>query len=711
MGSFSLPVLQLRDKAELFPVLTLCNCISDAEESSNGARYSAQDKFTGCVYEVRCLPLKVSGSKKEVERALGMQQQRLDALVAASQRRNMLPSVLLPIDAYVQELAESKEYFVISVSSFAGLSLGDMIRSGYRLLEDADFKEILSCVEEYALESVRLPPHRNLTLNAILRQLALRPGTVEMSHSSRWAIGDWLLFAENTASITHEELVRDLEWLLYSAFSKLNVSCEGNGDVLRKDIVEMRISETIERIKRGPMNGVRRDLIATFGDAHVKRQSDRRRSLVEGYAVPAAPVDGGDGANELVDKVALHRQKLHQEQHILQSFRREKGKEGGSRVVLRHNEVEPDEVEVPRRRVKFMETLYPSKILRSVTLETEESKRQFVGRKQAIVDVVTETLDICVQRDARNRKMEEEARHMRRDAILSMLMRSATISSKRAKYPSVDTGSAPHGTPPSLHGTPRFKHYSPSATKGPIPRGDDSMYDPATVMHPSPSPRARRPDLQRRAVLPVLPSKRGESERISTPQRDLNGMNEDHLLSSTSSRRKEAVLPIAKAIAGISTNENITGRTNKRMSSSRRSSVNSTNLTERPTFTGGSPLVKPPQSTRRRQLSEMGNRRNVRSAPRRLAGNYSTPHVAVGNRAASATNVIRAPVTSHYPSETPSVSEPNWRSESDYRLPRRRSKIAADSGAVLRGHVRPVNETSLGITMRRRYAAPGEGIV
>ncbi|RNC57149.1 hypothetical protein TcCL_ESM05288 [Trypanosoma cruzi] len=358
-----------------------------------------------------------------------------------------------------------------------------------------------------------------------------------------------------------------------------------------------------------------------------------------------------------------------------------------------------------------METLYPSKILRNVTLETEESRRRFVGRKQAIIDVVTETLDIGLQRDARNRKMEEEARHMRRDAILSMLMRSATISSKRAKYPSVDTGSAPHGTPPSLHGTPRFKPYSPSATKGPSPRGDDSMYDRATVMHPSPSPRARRPDLQRRAVLPVLPSKRGESERISTPQRDLNDVNEDHLLSSTSSRKKEAVLPIAKAIVGIPTNGNITGRTNKRMSSSRRSSVNSANITERPTFTGGSPLVKPPQSTRRRQLSEMGNRRNVRSAPRRLAGNYSTPHVAVGNRAASATNVIRASVTSHYQSEMPSVSEPNWRGEGDYRLPRRRSKIAVDSGAVLRGHVRPVNETSLGITMRRRYAAPGEGIV
>ncbi|EKF37806.1 hypothetical protein MOQ_001994 [Trypanosoma cruzi marinkellei] len=711
MGSLSLPVFQLRDKAELFPVLSLCNCISDAEESANGARYSAQDKFTECVYEVRCLPLKVSGSKKEVERALGMQQQRLDALVAASQRRNLSPSVSLPIDAYVQELAASKEYFVISVSSFAGLSLGDMIRSGCRLLEDADFKEILSCVEEYALESARLPPHRNLTLNAILRQLALRPGTVEMSHSSRWAIGDWLLFAENSASITHEELVRDLEWLLYSAFSKLNVSCDGNGNVLQKDIVEMRISETIERIKKGPMNGVRRDLTTTLGDTHVKRQSDRRKSLVENSAAPAAPIDAGDGVNELVEKVSFHRQKLHQEQHILQSFRREKGKEGGSRLLFRHSAAEPDDAEVPRRRVKFMEVLYPSKILRSITLETEESRKQFVGRKEAILDVVTETLDIGLQRDARNRKMEEEARHMRRDALLSMLMRSATISSKRAKYPSVKMGSVPHSTPPSLHGTPRFTHYSSSATKGPSPHGDDWMHERATALHRSPSPRARRPDSQRRAVLPVLPSKSGENERILTPQRDLNDANEDHLFSSISSRKKEAVLSVAKGIVGIPTNGNITGRSNKQMSSSRRSSINSTNLTERPTFTGGSPLVKPPQSSRRRQLSEVGNRRNVRSAPRRLAGNYSTPHVAAGNRAASATNVIRASVTSHYQSEMPSLSEPNWRSEGNHRLPLRRSKTAADSGAVSRGSVRPVNETSLGITRRRRYATPGEGIL
>ncbi|ESL07072.1 hypothetical protein TRSC58_05245 [Trypanosoma rangeli SC58] len=717
MPSSSLSLFQLREKAALFPVLTLYSCISDAQESGNGARYSAQDKFTGCMYEVRCLPLNVSSSQSDLDKLLAVQQKRLDALTSASSRGNVSASVSLPIDAYVQELASSKEYFVVSVSSFGGLSLGDMIRAGCRLLENADFNEILSCVEEYARESMRLPPHRNLTLNALLRQLTVRSGAVEMDHPSRWVIGDWQLLAEDAAPTTHEELVGDLEWLLYSAFEKLGVSCDPDGNVLRRDVVEMRINETIERIRKGTVTSVGRSPRASHSNTHVKKQIHQTRSVIVNGATTTTTAVGGDSgvnggdSNELVDKVALHRQKLNEEQQFLRSFRSEEGKKGNSRDVLSRDGEELDDVEVPRRRVKVMDVFYPSKLLRSVTLETEASRKQFVGKKETILDAVTETLHIGLQRSRQNRQIEDDAIRMRREAILSMLMRSATLANKHANPSLVDTRNTSPSSQPPVQRASRLPNGTPLATQGFIPHSDDCMCSDTTTFRRSSSPVARRPDLPRSGIGPVLSSSNLERECISAAKHEMSDASEEQSITTfPMSAKGEAPSSSQKGTVGHQASRYTICRTDQHLLSPRRGVFNSVNTTERSPLGGTLSQGRTPRTTRRRQQTEKGNKHNIRSAPRRLVGNYSVPRLAVGNTVLGGTGFSHALLISHNKSEVLGASQSVWRGEDKHRSPCITTRGLGGVGSLSRGRVIHVNGPFLGMTARRRHADLGDNL-
>lgn len=262
---------------DLFPLLTVRSCVSEADESKNGPRFCAEDKMTGAAYEVRSrklvlarevnpdarmnatqeeegqLPLLLSSSNLQVIRR---QRARIDALLSAAASSTVPPSVALPIDVYIQEQPSTGDTFVASVEAFAGLSLGDIIRSGWGMMEEQAFLEILNAVESYGYASASLPPHGNLSSDAIKQLLIVRDGASEARQPSRWVVSDWLLLSDDSVCVAAaaeafdvEAFIGDLEWTLHSSFAQLRISTSADGAYLAAAQVEDAINETVERIR------------------------------------------------------------------------------------------------------------------------------------------------------------------------------------------------------------------------------------------------------------------------------------------------------------------------------------------------------------------------------------------------------------------------------------------------------------------------------
>ncbi|CCD14256.1 unnamed protein product, partial [Trypanosoma congolense IL3000] len=448
------------DTLELFPMFTLCHCISDAGDSGNGPRYCAKDNYTKCMYELRCLPLSggelSSGitSSPPLEEKLGYatredfivaQQERLDALVAASRKRDLPLSIALPIDTYVRQISSSGERFVISVSPFTGLSLGDVIRSGWRLIEESDFEDILSCVEEYGSVCMQLPPHGNLTFSAILRQLNVRTGAAEASHRSRWVIGDWLLAPVSNVRHTVEETVRDLEWLLHSAFSKLNVLCGADGVVLQDNVLEARIDDTIERIRLGLSTGVwcrSRELVVT---AQIYTPLNDDAPLTAKEEMPSI-AGVGSTAKDLVGLVSQHQERLRHEQRIIHSSRKHRKSCGSSSAsclsssskggdcfsvsmssLRRTTDVSGDDTEKIPEIPSINDKIAVSKVFTTVRLDSGKGWQTPDMKKEKcnILSYLTELLESSAQCKLEYKKKEAEARKNHHDGLYSILLRSS----------------------------------------------------------------------------------------------------------------------------------------------------------------------------------------------------------------------------------------------------------------------------------------------
>ncbi|KAG5498738.1 hypothetical protein JKF63_03026 [Porcisia hertigi] len=253
---------------DLFPLLTVRSCVSEANESKNGPRFCAEDKMTGGAYEIRNrkLVLEAEGGVAEdtggsrTARQLSpndlctikRQQERINALLTASAHCAVPPCVALPIDVYIQEQPSTGDTYVASVDAFSGLSLGDIIRSGWGVMEESVFLEILNAVEAFGYASASLPPHGNLSSDAIKQLLIVRDGAWEARQPSRWVVSDWLLLSDDSVtSFDPQAFLGDLEWMLHSSFAQLHISmtAEQGSSLMPPYRVEQLVSETVDRIR------------------------------------------------------------------------------------------------------------------------------------------------------------------------------------------------------------------------------------------------------------------------------------------------------------------------------------------------------------------------------------------------------------------------------------------------------------------------------
>ncbi|KEG15626.1 hypothetical protein DQ04_00021240 [Trypanosoma grayi] len=702
----SLSLSQLRHSVELFPMLTLCNCVSDAEDSGNGPRYCAQDKITKCMYEVRCVPLGQATEETGAEARQQQQQERLDALIAASQRQDLSPAVSLPIDVYVQELASTKEPFVVSVSTYTGLSLGDVIRSGWRLVEEADFEDILNCVEEYGLESLRLPPHRNLSFSALRRQLNVRPGAVEVSHRSRWVIGDWLLVGENATLATPDEVVGDLEWLLHSAFSQLNVSCDRDGTVLRKEVVELRINETIERIREGVKSGVRYISKAIQDGSQVedneRMEGETMTEIAEEASTPNAVATTASG---LFDRVTTHQQKFREEQQIVRSYRvQARGR--GVPTSRRHSETSVDDVEGARRGSRFWGTLRPSVALCDISPAAERGQQALDGREDDVVTAVTEMLDASLLRDQKNHEAELDAARLHREALCTMLLRSAVISAKRSKSPLSLSRPKSHsvsGLIPEEAATVEKQRVSRSGS-----------VDNSIIIRVSSSPATQRREPQHgRGSRVFSPPKRNGDNAVAS-RHDMHTASEERSFQKDSSPvRKEVPMLCLKNILENPPNGINSGRRKEQhVLSPKKTTFSGMCAVEKPPFLQAFIHGRTPRSANGRPRFLTSARAYIRSAPRRSGWKTTSPSQSVSyNKGACAPMNPHVVATPRNSGEKIDILDKSWQNKGPYRLPSRRTRSAGGATSISRSQVRPVNEASLGITMRRRQAGVCDGII
>lgn len=250
---------------ELFPLLNVRSCVSEAEDSRNGPRYCAQDRLTGRVYEIRCCKLTVTAEpsiSKEEAAVLKRQQERIDALMNTSALPALPPCVSLPIDVYIQEQASTGNTYVAAVDHFGGLSLGDILRSGWSVVEEHVFLEILNTVERYGYVAQSLPPHGNLSADALKQILVVRDGAAEAQRQSRWVVSDWLLrYDEKNTRFDPQAFVGDLDWMLHSAFSQLSITSSIDGTVLSQHQADQMINEMVDRVR----SALLRDSVVPIG--------------------------------------------------------------------------------------------------------------------------------------------------------------------------------------------------------------------------------------------------------------------------------------------------------------------------------------------------------------------------------------------------------------------------------------------------------------
>ncbi|CBZ28921.1 conserved hypothetical protein [Leishmania mexicana MHOM/GT/2001/U1103] len=252
---------------DLFPLLTVRSCVSEADESKNGPRFCAEDKMTGGAYEIRSRKLDLEAEKlvdgtscRGTHRNLSpkdlctirRQQERIDVLLSATAHCAVPPCVALPVDVYIQEQPSTGYTYVASVDAFSGLSLGDIIRSGWGMMEESVFLEILNAVEAFGYASASLPPHGNLSSDAIKQLLIVRDGASEARQPSRWVVSDWLLLSDDSVtSFDPQAFVSDLEWVLHSSFAQLHISATtAQGSTLMPAArIEGLVGETVDRIR------------------------------------------------------------------------------------------------------------------------------------------------------------------------------------------------------------------------------------------------------------------------------------------------------------------------------------------------------------------------------------------------------------------------------------------------------------------------------
>lgn len=424
MIATSLTVQQI--PKDVFPDLIIRSCMSEATESLNGPRYAAQDEETFDVYEVRYMTfdndLNLSQSM-----ALERQQDRIEQLRLAAQ--HSIPFVSFPQSVFLCEQTKNDTMNIAAVESFSGLTLGDIVRSGWTLIEESLLNDVLEAAAGFGMCCPLLPPHGNLSADAVKQQLTVRETTVEASKKSRWVIGDWLLTDVNENCDLHTSLA-DMEWMLTSTFSQFRIQRYATGGFLSPADLEERIGSMINRVKDEHslrFSGISQ--ICTFSGSSLEDELSR---LYRRRAAHSAPLNKARPPQlSTKEKIAFYQATLREEQQHLNRYRR-------------HHALLPPRPLPPGEALEYdkVEELYaPSWLTSPLTVKSNgfscvDSLRS-VSKSLSGMDERSNIVDDLIRLLSQDNSVEQQRKaHLdevqkQREALRSTLMRSTAFSHSR----------------------------------------------------------------------------------------------------------------------------------------------------------------------------------------------------------------------------------------------------------------------------------------
>lgn len=497
--------------SEAFPNLIIRSCISEASESLNGPRYAAQDKHTFFVHEVRYNTVELSEDtvvyptekdetpvKSLTERRcwLTEQEERIRQLRLCAQYN--FPFVSFPQSVYLYASsthAGCTSPGICSVEEFCGLSLGDILRSGWTVVEESLLNDVLEAVEVFGKMIPVLPPHANISADAIKQLLMLREKAVEGQHRSRWVVSDWLLAPPSEEHYDLFTTISDIEWMLTSAFSQCHILNDTTGTILSPSDLEYRIGTMTSRL-RDELSlrcGTSSSTVLRAGGALENKEEVEKylRAAMGEVNYPEIPNVSStvvtSSSMPIRDRLACHQNALRHEQQHLNRYRRKYAQlpprppsvSGEADYRLESEEYKPKELTSPIK-VKPSALFYPSaSIINNSTVShpdnpttkraskksKEGSRRRAHQRKNAALReqqeregsntpddirelVIDDIVHLAIQYEeqaARKRRILEEEAKMQREGMRQLVVQSAS-------YPSVHARGA-GDTDPSLRKT------------------------------------------------------------------------------------------------------------------------------------------------------------------------------------------------------------------------------------------------------------------
>lgn len=494
--------------SEAFPNLTIRSCISEASESLNGPRYAAQDKHTFFVHEVRYNTVEVSEDtvvypiekeespvKSLTDRRcwLDQQEERMRQLRLCAKYN--FPFVSFPQSVYLYASptnAGCTSPSICSVEEFCGLSLGDILRSGWTVVEESLLNDVLEAVEVFGKMIPVLPPHANISADAIKQLLMLREKAVEGQHRSRWVVSDWLLSPPSEEHYDLFTTISDIEWMLTSAFSQCHILNDATGTILSPSDLEYRIGTMTSRLRDelALRFGTSSSTVLRAGDALENKEEVEKYlraaigevNYAETPSVSSTVVTSS--SMPIRDRLACHQNALRQEQQHLNRYRRKYAQlpprppsvSGEADYRLESEEYKPKELVSPIM-IKPSALFYPSaSVLKNPPLSHADnprtkrlSKRSKLGsrrrerqkksatlREQQERDpsktpedirelVIDDIVQLAIQYEeqaARKRRILEEEAKMQREGMCQIVLRSASCPSLHARG-SADTDPTP----------------------------------------------------------------------------------------------------------------------------------------------------------------------------------------------------------------------------------------------------------------------------
>lgn len=423
---------------EAFCNLVIRSCISEASNSRNGSRYAAQHGKTFDVYEVRYTPFTRKGDDaqrcgKLSAEDIAHQHERIRKLREVAERR--LPFLSFPHSIFIYD--EGGRHYIASVEEFSGLSLGDIVRSGWGLIEESLFTDVLEAVEAFGKLSPLLPPHGNFSADAVKQLLTVREVTVEASQRSRWVVSDWLL-SDVDDNYDTSTFVLELETMLISTFSQLQVQSDSNDYFLTPGEMEKKIKAMTSRLREYLLDKFSGSSNLCWADLKNKFPDDESHKVRKGAAQEVTSIDSLEKTRCMTvkEKIAFHQAAQRDVQQQLNRYRRRH-----ALLPPRPNQPMIDfakEMEVySPKTMDSPVSAVPSAFLMLDDDDDLDSQNSFEQRmmesvsRQQVVDDIVHLAVMYEDRVRRERKEKEEEIQSKRDALRSALARSAALGATR----------------------------------------------------------------------------------------------------------------------------------------------------------------------------------------------------------------------------------------------------------------------------------------